>query len=147
MEITNLKNIKFNTREVEVLDGQFFAVKCVDVEDILEIFGEHEERLRDAALRLDTSSKIRFLITLLQTLPVFLDIILKQCVVNHDDLEIIENVLNTMTTERKINLIITIFDLSWSNIESFMEQMKTAQGKIEMFLKLSEMAHDNELLK
>lgn len=137
MEVTSLKNIKFETKEIEVLDGEFFAVKCAAIEDIIEVFGLKKEDLERASLELDTKSKLRFLITLMKTLPDFLDGIISQCVVNYDDLEMIENVLKIMSTQRKINLIKAVFDLSWDNIESFLIQMKTAQGMIEMIMEVS----------
>lgn len=148
MKITDLSNLKIPTKSIKVLNNTItFELKSIDIEDIFEILDEDKDTLLNAGKTIDTSTKTKFLVTILQTLPDFVYKVMSQCVTNYDNLEEIENAIYIMSTEDKINMMFEIFDLSWSNVDSMLSQAEILKDNYSIVVDFLKTYNEYRMMK
>lgn len=135
MQTTDLKNFKPKTKIVKLFNSPiFFELKSIDIEDIYEVLNLEIKEIQSLGKNLDTTNNKTFLTTLLQENQAFVEKILVQCVVNYENLEDINNMLIFTPAETKIEMMIAVFDLSWSSIQKMLEQTENVKDRINMVL-------------
>lgn len=135
MKTTDLKNFKPQTKIVKMFNSPiFFELKAMDVEDIYEVLNMPSEEIQLLGQKLDTSDKRKFLVTLLQESQTFIEKVLTQCIVNYEDMEVIQDMLVFIPTQTKLEMMITVFDLSWPSIQSMLEQTEDIKDRVDMVI-------------